>query len=271
MGVEARRHQHQVGREGPRRRHRHVLHQPEPLLLPGARGHRQVDREALAGARPCVRRARRSRARTATGGGSRTGPRAQASKIACVPLPWCTSQSSTSTRSAAERSRGRGARRRPRWRTGRSPSRARARRGGPAGAARRTPWARRPRPAPRPARTPRPRRAAPPPRSPGWWGCPGRRPHLARSGRAPTRRTTRGCTRRSCSIAARGASRTLVAEPVALLQQRLDGADPVRSLGMGARVVAERSVVAEEERRADRVTVPAVQWVAPPPHRSAPM
>ena len=39
---------------------------------------------------------------------------------------------------------------------------------------------------------------------------------------------------------------------------------------MSAGVVPVRRVVAKEERRCDRVTVPAVEWTAPPPHRSGP-
>ena len=68
--------------------------------LAGARRHRQVDRVALALALAHVVERARCRARTGTGGCSRTAPRGESWKIALVPLPWCTSQSSTSTRSA---------------------------------------------------------------------------------------------------------------------------------------------------------------------------
>ncbi len=181
-------------------------------------------------------------------------------KIALVPLPWCTSQSSTITRSAprdvdrvprrdrdvveeAEAHRAVGSA----WWPGRA-------QGAEAGGA-------------SPPSSASTSAIAPPAacsaasHEPGLAGVSRSKRRPARGRRAhrvDMRLRVHARAARSWSAAGRFAH--LVAEPVALRERALDRADPLRPLGMRAGVVIERRGVAEEERRRDRVTVPARPW-----------
>ena len=176
-------------------------------------------------------------------------------KMSLVPLPWWTSQSSTRTRSRAalERvlRRDRDVVEEAEAHRGR-----RARRGGPAGACRRSRTGRSRRAARRPSRTPRRRRAARRGRSPALRIVSASRyppPASAAARIASTYalRVDRG-HRRALGL---GRLAPLEPEPAARLELRLDRRNPRLVLGMRAGVVLERARVVEVERRTDPGTV----------------